>query len=203
MLEKWSSMAQALDFYFFPGSTHTYLTANRIGSKAAEAGVFVRWRPFNLRAILRETGVNPFPPGTSKRRYMWRDVERRAKRHGIPFASEPQHPVDPDLKALRVAIVAADEGWCPEFVVAYYRAWFLENQPPGVGDNMASFLETIGRDPDAVLHRAMSEETTRMMEATVDEARLLGLFGSPHFVVAEEVFWGDDRLEEALEWATT
>ncbi len=194
-------MVQPLDFYFFTGSTHTYLTVNRIEAKALEAGVSVRWRPYNLRVILRETGVTPFPPGTAKRRYMWRDIERRAERLGIPYTSEPQHPVDPDLRALRVALVAADEGWCPEYMRAYYRAWFINHRPPGLDDNMAAFLKGMGCDPDAVLAKALSDETTRMMEGSVEEARRLGLFGSPHFVVAGEVFWGDDRLEEALEWS--
>jgi len=194
-------MTQPLDFYFFPGSTYTYLTVSRIEAKADEANVPIRWRPYNLRAILRETSVNPFPPGTAKRRYMWRDMERRAERHGIPYTSEPQHPVDPDLTALRVALVAADEGWCPEYMTAYYHSWFIDHDPPGVGDNMAVFLKGMGRDPDVVLARALAEEATRMVEASVEEAHRLGLFGSPHFVVAGEVFWGDDRLEEALEWA--
>jgi len=194
-------MAHSLDFYFFPGSTYTYLTVNRIETKAAEAGMSVRWCPYNLRVILKETGVTPFPPESAKRRYMWRDIERRTKRLGIPYTSEPEYPVDPDLKALRVAMVASDEGWCPEYMKAYYRAWFIDHKPPGLADNMEAFLMGVGRDPGVVLPRAMSDETTRMMEASVGDAHRLGLFGSPHFVVAGEVFWGDDRLEDALEWA--
>jgi 2-hydroxychromene-2-carboxylate isomerase len=98
-------------------------------------------------------------------------------------------------------MVAADEGWCPDYMKAYYRAWFIDHKPPGIGDNMAAFLKSMGRNPDAVLSQALSDEITQMMEDSVEEARRLGLFGSPHFVVAGEVFWGDDRLEEALEWA--
>ncbi|MBM6584109.1 2-hydroxychromene-2-carboxylate isomerase [Microvirga sp. BT689] len=194
-------MAQPLDFYFFTGSTYTYLTVNRIEARAAEAGVPVRWRPYNLRVILKETGVTPFPPETAKRRYMWRDIERRAERLGIPYTSEPPYPVEPDLRALRVALVAADEGWCPEYMRTYYRAWFIDHKPPGLDDNMAAFLKGMGRAPDAVIAQALSAETTRIMEESVEEAHRLRLFGSPHFVVAGEVFWGDDRLEEALEWA--
>ena len=92
-------MSQALDFFFFPGSTYTYLTVNRIEERASEAGVTVNWRPYNLRAILLETGVTPFPIGTAKRRYMWCDVERRAKRHGIEYGSEPRVSLVPDIRA--------------------------------------------------------------------------------------------------------
>lgn len=89
-----------IDFYFFPGSTYTYLTVNRIEKLAEDAGVSVRWRPYNLRALLKETGVVPFPPETAKRRYMWRDIERRATALGIPYLREPRYPVDPTLISL-------------------------------------------------------------------------------------------------------
>ncbi|MCX7325988.1 MAG: DsbA family protein [Hyphomicrobiales bacterium] len=190
-----------LDFYFFPGSTHTYLTVNRIDRLATEAGVSVRWRPYNLRAILLETKVVPFSPGTAKRRYMWRDIERRATSLGIPYTREPRYPVDPSLISLRVAMVAAREGWCAEFTKAYYRAWFLEDRPAGLDDNMPALLSGLGRDPEEVLATANEESFNAVLDASADEARRIGLFGSPHFVVQGEVFWGDDRLEDALAWA--
>ncbi len=190
-----------LDFYFFPGSTYTYLTVNRIDQLARQAGVSVEWRPYNLRAILLETKVNPFPPGSAKRRYMWRDIERRALTLGIPYTREPRHPVDPTLISLRVAMVAAREGWCREFTKAYYDAWFGEDRPAGLDDNMPGLLASLGRDPDVVLAKANAESFAADLEASADEARRLGLFGSPHFVVRGEVFWGDDRLEDALNWA--
>jgi 2-hydroxychromene-2-carboxylate isomerase len=190
-----------LDFYFFPGSTYTYLTANRIDRLAAEAGVAVRWRPYNLRAILLETGVVPFPPGSAKRRYMWRDIERRAASLGIRYTREPRHPVDPTLISLRVAMVAAQQGWCSEFTKAYYRSWFLDDRPAGLDDNMPGLLKSLDRDPEEVLALANDESFKATLDASADEARRIGLFGSPHFVVRDEVFWGDDRLEDALAWA--
>jgi len=190
-----------LDFYFFTGSTHTYLTVNRIDRLAADAGVSVRWRPYNLRAILLETNVVPFPPGSAKRRYMWRDIERRAASLGISYTREPRHPVDPSLISLRVAMVAAQEGWCPEFTKAYYRAWFLDDRPAGLDDNMPGLLASLGRNPAEVLAKANEESFKAILDESADEARRIGLFGSPHFVVRGEVFWGDDRLEDALAWA--
>ncbi len=190
-----------MDFYFFTGSTHTYLTVNRIDRAAESVGVSVRWRPYNLRAILQETGVVPFPPGSAKRRYMWRDIERRAASLGVPYGREPRHPVDPTLISLRVAMVAAREGWCPEFTKAYYRAWFIEDRPAGLDNNMPGLLTSLGRDPEEVLAKANDEAFKETLDERADEARRIGLFGSPHFVVQGEVFWGDDRLEDALAWA--
>lgn len=98
-------------------------------------------------------------------------------------------------------MVAATEGWCPEFMSAYYRAWFLDDCPAGLDDNMPRVLARLGRDPDEILTRANDEGFAAALEASADEARRIGLFGSPHFVVQGEVFWGDDRLEDALSFA--
>jgi 2-hydroxychromene-2-carboxylate isomerase len=132
---------------------------------------------------------------------MWIDIERRAASFAIPYAKEPRHPVDPTLISLRVAMVAAREGWCPEFTKAYYRAWFLDDRPAGLDNNMPGLLASLGRDPEDVLGKANEESFGATLDASADEARRIGLFGSPHFVVRGEVFWGDDRLEDALKMA--
>jgi 2-hydroxychromene-2-carboxylate isomerase len=194
-------VAQVLDFFFFPGSTYTYLTANRIERVAHDAGVQVRWRPFSVRAIMREAGNVPFPEGSAIARYMWRDIERRAARYGIPFASAPSYPVDPDQQALRVALVAADEGWCPEFLKESYRAWFLENKAPGVGSNTLDVIAAVGRKPDTVMARADAPDIHEAVLRETQIARELGIFGSPTFVVGQEIFWGDDRLEDAIDFS--
>ncbi len=85
----------ALDFYYFPASTYTYLTVNRIEERAAKAQVDVRWRPYNLRLFLRETGTTPFPRGSAKEQHMWRDLERRAERLDIPFTAPLPTPSIP------------------------------------------------------------------------------------------------------------
>jgi 2-hydroxychromene-2-carboxylate isomerase len=77
----------------------------------------------------------------------------------------------------------------------------LDGKPPGVGTNTEYVLVGLGHDPQSVLARAEADEVTQHIDSEVAEARRLGLFGSPHFVVEDEVFWGDDRLEEALAWA--
>jgi 2-hydroxychromene-2-carboxylate isomerase len=200
-LTAFEALMTELDFYFFPGSTYTYLTVNRIDRLAREAAVTVHWRPFNLRAILNETGVTPFPPESAKRRYMWRDIGRRAASLGIPYGREPRYPVDPDLLVLRVAMIAAREGWCPDFTKAYYRSWFLDDRPAGLDGNMGRLLMGLGREPEEILAMADDTDLSAKLDASAQHARQIGLFGSPHFVTRGEVFWGDDRLEEAIGWA--
>ena len=193
-------MSDRLDFFFFYGSTYTYLTVMRIEEVAAREGVEVRWRPFNAREIMIEQDNIPFRDKPVKRRYMWRDVERRAARYGIPFDRVPTYPVDPDLLANRVGVVAASEGWCPEYTRATYQAWFLEDKPPGDPEHLSTILTDLGRDPEAVLSRADTPEIRAQYDRETNAARELGIFGSPTFAVGDEIFWGDDRLEDALEW---
>jgi 2-hydroxychromene-2-carboxylate isomerase len=193
-------MPRELDFFFSMVSTYTYLAVNRAGEVAAREGVTLRWRPFNVRAIMREQNNSPFIGKPVKLRYMWRDLERRAKRHGIPFKSIPDYPVDPDMLANRVAVVASLEGWCPEYAKATYRDWFLENRIPGKVENMRSVLIRLGKDPERVIAHAEGQEVRQRFDSETEHAKGLGVFGSPTFVCGTELFWGDDRLEDALEW---
>ncbi|MGI9415434.1 MAG: 2-hydroxychromene-2-carboxylate isomerase [Hyphomicrobiales bacterium] len=195
-------MARSIDFFFFYGSTYTYLTVMRIDAVAAQAGVEVNWRPFNVRAIMIEMDNIPFRSKPVKARYMWRDIERRAQTYGLPFAGPPVYPVDPEDLANRVGIVAAGEGWCPDYTRASYRSWFLENKMLGEPDHVRQILGGLGKDADEVIARADSAEVRARYDAETDEARRRGIFGAPTFAVGDEIFWGDDRLEDAVDWAT-
>jgi len=194
-------MARTLDFFLFIGSTYTYLAVNRAEAAAARAGIALRWRPFSARTIMLEQNNRPFVGKPAKLQYMWRDLERRAQRHGIPFKSIPPYPVDPDLLNNRVASLAALEGWCPEYSKASYRDWFLEGKAAGEVDHVRAILERLGKDPDTTIARANSDEIRARLDAETDAARKLGIFGSPTFAFGSEIFWGDDRLEDAIDWA--
>jgi len=197
------SMPKHIDFYLSLASTYTYLSVNRAEEHANDAGVELRWHPFSVRTIMIEQNNKPFAGKPVKLAYMWRDLERRARRHGIPFASIPPYPVDAEGLANRVATLAASEGWCSEFAKASYHGWFLGNGDPGDVENLSRALRRTGRDPGDIIARANSPEVHAKLTAETDAARSLGIFGSPTFVCGTELFWGDDRLEEAIEWCTS
>lgn len=196
-------MALELDFFFYIGSTYTYLAVNRVEEIAAREGVVVRWRPFNVPTIMIEQNNRPFIGKPVKLKYMWRDVERRANRYGIPFKSIPDYPGDPDRLANRVALVASLEDWCPEYTKATYREWFLENRALGEMQHVRSILSQLGKDPDSTIERANGQEIRARYDAETEYAKDLGIFGSPTFMWDREIFWGDDRLEDAIDWAKT
>ena len=198
-----TAMPLHIDFFLSLASTYTYLAVNRAEAHAEKAGIALRWRPFSVRTIMTEQNNKPFAGKPVKMAYMWRDLERRARRHGVAFESIPPYPVDAAGLANRVATVAAVEGWCPEFAKASYRGWFLEKGDPGDVENVSRALLRIGRDAGAIIARANSPEIHARLAAETDAARSLGIFGSPTFVCGTELFWGDDRLEEAIEWCTS
>jgi 2-hydroxychromene-2-carboxylate isomerase len=198
------SVAAPLEFFFFYGSIHSYLSVMRIEAMAARAGVTVRWRPFNLREILIEQNNTGFTRNEVKMNYFWHDVERRAARHNIPFAGRAPYPADPDLLALRVGLVAAQEGWCAQYSRATFHGWFIDRRAPGVGDQVERILSSLGKSRDKsadIVARAESAEGAALMRDATDSARKLGIFGAPTFAVGMEMFWGDDRLEEAIAFA--
>jgi len=196
-------MGKNLDFFLFLGSTYTYLAVNRAEAYAARQQITLRWRPFSVRTIMIEQNNRPFVEKPIKLAYMWRDVERRAHRHGIPFTSIPDYPNDAQELANRVATIAAVEGWCAEFARAAYASWFLENRDPGTPTALAEILKKLGRNPENMIARANGKEIRAKYKAETDAARALGIFGSPTFVHGTEIFWGDDRLEDAIEWCNS
>jgi 2-hydroxychromene-2-carboxylate isomerase len=193
-------MQKHLDFFLFLGSTYTYLAVNRVESIAAKEGLSLHWRPFSVRSIMLEQNNRPFVGKPVKLAYMWRDLERRAQRHGIPFKSIPHYPNDADELANRIATLASLEGWCPPFVKAAYSTWFLENQDPGRIECVSAVLERLNRNPAEDIARANSQEIRSKYAAETEVARSLGIFGSPTFAYGSEIFWGDDRLEDAIDW---
>ena len=196
-------MSTELDFFYFFGSTYTYLAVSRADAVARSHGVTLRWRPFSVRTLMIEQNNRPFVGKPAKLRYMWRDVERRAQRYGIPFGSPPPSPVDIDELVNRVATLASLEGWCPEFTRAAYASWFIEHRDPGEPAILSALLRELGQNPDRVIVEANSTPVRDKYAAETTTARDLGIFGSPTFACGDEIFWGDDRLEDAIEWCTT
>ena len=194
-------MGRTIDFFFFYGSIHSYLSVMRIDALAAHAGLTVNWRPFNLREILIEQNNSAFAKSEVKMNYLWHDVERRARRYGLPFMGRAPYPVDPDLLALRIGAISASEGWCPRYSQVTFNDWFLEQRAPGVGDHAMGVLAALQKPVASLITRAQGSEGERLLRELTDMARKLGIFGAPTFAVDTEIYWGDDHLEEAIEFA--
>ena len=189
-----------IDFWFTMGSTYTYLSVMRLDELEQSSGIRFRWRPFHLLAILQEMKHVPFADKPAKSAYMWRDIERRAAMYGLPVSLPMPYPAKQSIMANLVAIVGMRQGWGVDFVRAAYRRWFQLGQETGSEPNVSESLRDIGQEPQSVLALANATDTTAALMAETDVAKKLGIFGSPTFVVGRELFWGDDRLEDAISW---
>jgi len=191
-----------IEFWFSIGSTYTYLSVTRIAALAKEAGASFSWQPFSVRKIMREMDNVPFPPSKKvKVDYMWRDIERRAQGYGFSARVPAPYPLGEFDLANRVAVLGKQEGWCEDYVRATYRRWFIEGQEAGGEPNLPQTLSEIGQDLSHVLERANSPDIEAAYLEQTARAQRLGIFGSPSFVIDGELFWGDDRLEDAIRWA--
>ncbi len=190
-----------VDFWFEFGSTYSYPAAMRVEDEARTRGVTLRWRPFLLGPIFRAQGWNdsPFNLYPAKGRYMWRDMERICAAQGIALRRPSRFPRN-GLLAARVVARFDDEPWTGAFVRAVYHANFAEDREIAEPDVVASLLESVGGSA-SLLEQASDEEAKARLRARTEEATALGIFGAPSLVAEGELFWGNDRLEAALEWA--
>lgn len=190
-----------LEFWFEFASTYSYPAAMRVERLAHAAGVELAWRPFLLGPIFKAQGWNdsPFNVYPAKGRYMWRDLERVCATLGLPFRRPSQFPRN-GLLAARVACMHQDAPWLPEFVRQAYLANFAHDLDIAEPAVLAGLLEAVGQSRDLLVAAESPDAKTRLRDQT-QRAQALGVFGAPSFVVGPELFWGNDRLEDAIAWA--
>jgi 2-hydroxychromene-2-carboxylate isomerase len=192
-----------LDFWFDFASTYSYPAAMRVAPLAAEAGVAVRYRPFLLGPIFKLQGwdTSPFNVYEAKGRHMWRDLERLCADLGLPFRRPVPFPQN-SLLAARVALVGLGDDWGEAFCRAVFHAEFAEGRRIDEAAVVGGILADLKRDPKAIRDAAQTESNKLRLRQQTDEAQRLGIFGAPTFATSDgELFWGNDRLERALQWA--
>ena len=192
-----------LEFWYEFASTYSYLAAMRIEAMAEEAGVALVWRPFLLGPIFSAQGwsSSPFNLYPAKGRYMWRDMERESARLGLPFRKPDPFPQNA-LAAASVALVGADHPWGATFTKAVYRRESWEARSIADAGAIHAILLELGLDAESIMRLATAEANKTRLKALTGEARSRGVFGAPTFFTEDgEMFWGNDRLEQAVAWA--
>jgi 2-hydroxychromene-2-carboxylate isomerase len=200
--------ASHIDFWFTMGSTYSYLSVMRLVQLERLTGIRFRWRPFHLLVILQEMKHVPFADKPTKCAYMWRDIQRRAAIYDIPISLPLPYPAQQSIMANLVASVGMRQGWGVAFVRAAYRRWLQLGQETGsepnlsqsLRDVLSQSLRDVGVEPERALALAKTAEAKAALTEETGLAKDLGIFGSPTFVVGRELFWGDDRLEDAISW---
>ena len=190
-----------IDFYFSIGSTYTYLTVTRILDVENKHQVKFNWKPFSVRAIMKEMNNIPFPKEKmNKVNYMWRDIERRAERYGF-FAKTPvPYPLSEFDLANQIAILGLEKDWGIDYIRLTYKKWFQEGKEPAIEPSISEVCNELKLNKEEITSEALKKEIQDKYEANTNSARENKIFGSPSFVVKNEVFWGDDRMEDAIKW---
>ena len=193
-----------IDFYFSIGSTYTYLAVTRILDVEKKHGVKFNWKPFSVRAIMKEMNNIPFPKDKkNKVDYMWRDIERRAKSYGF-FAKTPvPYPLSEFDLANQIAILGLEEGWGIDYVRLTYKKWFQEGKEPAIDPSISEVCDELKLNKNEIIAAAKDQIIQNKYLSNTDSARNNKIFGSPSFVVNSEIFWGDDRMEDAIAWSKT
>jgi len=194
-------MAQA-EFWYEFASSYSYPAAMRVEALAAERGVALVWRPFPLGPLFAGQGWrdSPFNLYPVKGRYMWRDLERICGALGLPLTRPDPFPQN-SLLAARVAL-ALDDALRPAFSRAVYRAEFAEGRTIDAPATLAALLAALGVEPEPPLARAIEDANKTLLKVQTARAIALGLPRAPCLTTPDgEVFWGNDRLEQGLDWA--
>jgi 2-hydroxychromene-2-carboxylate isomerase len=183
------------------GSTYSHISVQRIQALSKSFDVDIAFRPFLLGPIFGAQGWNdsPFNIYPAKGEYMWKDMERRCEKYSIAFNKPSQMPRNGVLAA-RVAQIADGQEWQADFIRNVYNSNFVADQDISDREVLKSVLANVGcENPEQVLEDSLSKKNKLLLRERNAEALTHGIFGAPSFVANGEMFWGDDRLEDALE----
>ena len=191
-----------LEVWFEFASTYSYLTVSRVEHLLTGTQIELVWRPFLLGPLLRDKGLStsPFNLDPAKGTYMWRDVARRSEKYGLPFVRPSIFPMN-GLVAARVMTAALDEDWCGDFARLVFAAQFGRGADISDEALLKDALTSCGVSPEPWFEKAQTNEIKSRLRGTTDRARQLGIFGAPSFIAQDELFWGDDRLDDAIDFA--
>jgi 2-hydroxychromene-2-carboxylate isomerase len=193
------SKPKVLEFWFEFASNYSYLSVMRIEAVAARLGVELRWRPFLLGPIFQSLGWNnsPFVLQKAKGDYVWQDMVRECEKYGLPWARPSIFPRS-SMLPLRVALVGAEQDWMGEYCRRVMALNFVEDREIDSRDVLAELLTQLGLPAHAIIDDALSDANKLRLRQQTETAANRGVFGAPTFFVGDEMFWGNDRLDDAL-----
>lgn len=192
-------MSAALEFWFDFGSNYSYLSTMRIEAEAAAHGIGIRWRPFLLGPIFRSFGweSSPFVLQKEKGDYTWKDMARQCRKYGLPWQRPTNFP-RPAVLPLRIALAGTTQPWMGEFCRRTMSMNFAEDRDIDSPQAMHELLTSLGLPAHRVIEEALSDSNKLRLHQQTETAVEKGIFGAPTFFVGDEMFWGNDRLDEAI-----
>jgi 2-hydroxychromene-2-carboxylate isomerase len=196
------SAKKEVEFWFEYGSVYSYLSVMRIEFEAQRRDIKIIWKPFLLGAIFQSVGfkTSPFVEQVDKRSYVLQDMPRQCKKYGLKW-SEPGTFPRSGLLPLRVALLGIDEPWIGEFSRRVMELNYVFDKDINEPEILAPILSDIGLSASKVLKQANAESTKILLRKQTEQARINRIFGAPTFLIGKEMFWGNDRLDDAFQFA--
>ncbi|MDR6391266.1 2-hydroxychromene-2-carboxylate isomerase [Paraburkholderia phenoliruptrix] len=193
--------ARDIEFWFDFGSNYSYLSVMRIEAEAAARGVRILWRPFLLGPIFRALGFDnsPFVLQKEKGAYVWKDMERQCRKYGIALTRPSVFP-RAALLAMRVALLGTEREWIAAFCREIMQQNFVHDRDIGSVEVVSEALVTLGLPAQQIVEEAQSDANKLRLREQTEAAAAKGIFGAPTFFAGDEMFWGNDRLEDALDF---
>ncbi|MEX0730735.1 MAG: 2-hydroxychromene-2-carboxylate isomerase [Aquisalimonadaceae bacterium] len=191
-----------IEFWFEFGSTYSYLSVMRIETMAAERDVTIAWKPFLLGPIFRSLGWDGSPFATQKAKgdYMWRDMARQCRRYGLPWKRPGTFPRSA-LLPMRVALIGTAQPWMGQYCRQIMLLNFADDRDINHPKTVADVLARLALPAAEIISEAQADSNKLRLREQTAAAEAKGIFGAPTFFVGNEMFWGNDRLEEALAFA--
>jgi 2-hydroxychromene-2-carboxylate isomerase len=194
--------AERATFYFDLGSPYAYLTAERISGLFTDAELEQpEWQPILLGGLFKRFGRDSWANGPDREEGI-AEVERRAAAYGLPRLVWPEPWPGNTLIAMRTATFAKQTGRTVSFALAAFRQAFAAGRDLTSADSVLIAAAACELHPNAVTKAVQTESVKGALRDATDRAADLGVIGVPSLVVGDEVFWGDDRLEEAVQAAS-
>jgi 2-hydroxychromene-2-carboxylate isomerase len=188
-------------FYFDLGSPYAYLSAERISGLFTDAELEQpEWQPILLGGLFKRFGRDSWANGPGREDGI-AEVERRAAAYGLPRPVWPQPWPGNTLFAMRAATFAKQTGRTVSFALAAFRQAFAAGRDLSEHDNVLIAAAACELHPNAVSKACGTETVKRALIEATEAAAGRGVIGVPSIAVGKQVFWGDDRLEEAVEAA--
>ncbi len=189
-------MSKTVEYYFDFGSPAAYLASTQLPALASATGATVLWRPMLLGGVFMATG-NASPASVpAKGKYIFRDFDRFAQRYGVPLKTNPFFPINTlTLMRIAVGLQMRQDPRFMDYCGAMFRAIWVEAQNMNDPATVASVLQASGFDAPALLALASQQAVKDKLKALTEEAVARGVFGAPTFFVADQMFWGQDRLD--------
>ena len=197
-------MSRRATFYYDFSSPYSYLAAERISGLFAEAELEQpEWQPISFGHVLKTTGRRPWS-FEDDRGFDWAEIQRRADERGLPKVVYPDGwPIESySLNPIRAAIYAKESGRVVSFTLACFRQVFAAGRDMSDIENVLVTAAACELHPNAVLKGIETQSVKDGLRRATDEALERGIEGIPTVAVGDELFWGDDRLEEAVKAAS-